>query len=208
MSKLIPDWIVAVIGAMYRFVVGAFGISLPHPLHITLCGPFWVAILGCTLGLPIVLFGWTVRLIFGKGRAERMWNVLDDWGHSTTGKSLGDLLLALLLIATAGGLLFIIGVSVYKYGWLNTVLVSILVVGGAALLVGLMMGASVLSSRLDIRPPKPPKEKSLWRLLGKTFTVVTWLPRMIVIGIWQILAFFGLLIVAFYKKFCPIVEFP
>lgn len=215
MQKSVPGWIVAIIGAMYRFVAGAFGVSLPRPWRTALCGPFWAALLGCTVGLPIVLFAWTIRLIFGKGRAGRMWGTLDDWAHSSIGKFLGKVFAVLAIIA-------VIGYFIYTYGWQSFGLVILAIVVVVGIIFGLVLGALGLDNKFKEwklnRPPKPQKEQKekkgpnpalawLWASIKKVFVVLTWIPKMLLLGLWQALVFFGLMIFATYKKFCPIVEF-
>ena len=215
MQKSVPGWIVAVIGAMYRFVAGAFGVSLPRPWRTALCGPFWAALLGCTVGLPIVLFAWTIRLIFGKGRAGRIWGTLDDWANSSISKFLIKVLAALAIIS-------FIGLLIYTYGWVNVSLIILAIIVGICVIVGLLLGVFWLGDKSEEwklnRPPRPPKPQKeakrpnpvlvwLWTAIKNTFVVLTWIPKMILIGVWQVLVLFGFMIFATYKKFCPIVEF-
>src|SRR3989344_7336700 len=87
MDKKIPGWIVGVVGALFRFVAGAFGAKVPHPWPTGFCWPFWVAIIGVTAGLPIVLLSWGIKLTFKHGKARKAaeitWYVIAaaSWGY-------------------------------------------------------------------------------------------------------------------------------
>lgn len=229
MQAHVPYWMVVLIGVMYRFVVGGFGISLPHPYKAKICPRFWlVALPGCTLGLPIVLLGWAIRLTLGKGRAERFFDWLEDVLSTPQAKVLGKVLLWVMTIAAIGAVLFGIGYFIYKYGWWQVTWRILVVAGGVVAVIGLLVCITLVSDKLrawnatrpkrEKKPVENKKEKlSLRVLASKNFwavpktilIVVTWLPRMmLIVWPWQVLEFVGLIFYAGYKKFCPAVEFP
>lgn len=191
---------------MYRFVVGGFGVVLPHPYKTTLCGPFWLMLAGCTVGLPAVLFAWTIRLIFGRGRAARLGNAVESFFETSRGRAFGKIL---LIIVLAGLAISLIVDLIYKYGWFNVVLGFLAVVGVFALAVGVGIGARIMVEHLPYSPKKGSETRarktSAWKILAK---ILLFVPKIIILAAWQILCFIGLIIVAMYKKFCPIVEFP
>ena len=167
------------------------------------------------MGLPIVLLAWTIRLIFGKGRAGHIWGTLDDWANSSISKFLIKVLAALAIIG-------FIGLLIYTYGWVNVSLIILAIIVGIGVIVGLLLGVFWLGDKSEEwrqnRPPRPPKPQKeakrpnpvlvwLWTAVKNTFVVLTWIPKMLLIGLWQVLSFLGLMIVATYKRFCPIVEF-
>lgn len=150
---------------------GAFGISLSRPYRTTLCGPFWAAVLGCTVGLPIVLFGWTIRLIFGKGRTKRMWDTVGGWTRSPVGKFLEKIIWGILITVTIVLTSAVLAAVIYRYGWLNVGLGIMAIAGIIGLILFLLLpGASALDEKYREwkrnRPPRPPKpQKKRGRIL-------------------------------------------
>ena len=67
----IPHWAVVATFYSWKFVCGAFGYEVTKPWKANFCTAFWGSFMGF-LGFPIVLLFWALRIIFGKGRAQRI----------------------------------------------------------------------------------------------------------------------------------------
>lgn len=209
MNIAIPGWIVLVIGAMYRFVVGGFGVVLPRPYRTTMCVPFWISLIGCTMALPVVLLCWGVRLTLGRGRAERV------LGPILGNSKLEIVGLCLAIICSVSAISYLIIIMVISYGWLGTII--LLLVAPVAVLV-LLYGVLTIAEKLETRRQEAlasrkceGKEKRLareFRAVRVFFSVLIFLPKILIVGLWQSMVFLGLMTSAIYKKFCPLVEFP
>jgi hypothetical protein len=229
MQAHVPYWMVVLIGAMYRFVVGGFGVSLPHPYKAKICPRFWLlALPGCTVGLPIVLIGWAIRLTLGEGRAERFFDWVGDVLYTPQAKVLGKVFLGIMITAAVGALLFAIGYLLYKYGWWQVAWVAMVVAGGIAVLIGVLVCIAFVGDKLrSWNASRPKREKHVeedakekgqnqlvavskksWVALKTILKVVTWPLKMILLGIWQILEFAGGALYAGYKNVCTVQELP
>ena len=199
----VPRWIVLFIGAMYRFVVGGFGIDLPHPYTAKLCPRLWLVVLpGVTIALPLVLLGWVIRLTLGKGRAERFFIRV---GSIEFPKWTKLVLYGLFVVS----LFCLLGVLIYLYGWWPVIWRLIVIIGVTIAYLGSIVGFFVLveqssektKERRRAREDAQEKKPSLFR---KILRVALWPLKML----GQVLWFVGFILYSIYKKFCPIVEFP
>jgi len=208
MNKKIPGWIVAVVGALFRFVAGSVGAKVPHPWPTGFCWPFWVAIVGVTAGLPIVLAFWGIKLAFRSKKARKaarivFWILYLGW----IAYFLWFIFISLLwLLGTIKLLLAIAGL-----------VVAILAIWGIikliARIVGLVRNTEGYQRRQAIGRERE-NQKRLERLaLEKPVEAkerktgpgpVKWF----FIKIWEAMSVIGLVIYAAFKKFCPRVEFP
>ncbi|MBI2450184.1 MAG: hypothetical protein HYV47_01455 [Candidatus Nealsonbacteria bacterium] len=212
----VPDWIVAVIGAVYRFVAGGFGATVPHPWPANFCGPFWVAFVGIVPGLPVVLLGWLIRLVFGQGRARRFFG-------SKPMRVTGKILLVLFYVLVGLTLLGLI-VVLAREDWLKT----LIWLGAVIAFISLPFAISFAIERVKhtrwylekeeekqrkhekrlavsaSKQAKPRRSSVIRKILFLPWTVLKVLFR----GIKDIIYTIALMVHVFYKKYCPRVEFP
>ena len=221
MRKQIPSWIINAVGVGYRFVAGAFGVDLPHPWRAGLCGPFWGTVIGCTAGIPFVLLGWIIRLLFGKGRALAFTNTLggacNAFSRTRTWWFLTGALKSILIGVPVA---FLFGGILSGFGML--LLIGALVIAGPlAVIMILFVVLSAVDEKLYERSLKkahtektqgPPRSipflNGLWNLVRWCAAVIFWIPKHALLVIWQVLVFAGSGIIALYRRACPIAEFP
>ena len=201
-THAIPRWIVFLIGIMYRFVAGGFGISFPHPYRAKICLRFWlVALPGCTVALPLVLLGWIIRLTLGKGRAESFFERI---GEIKVPRWL-QLVLFVLLIALV---LLVLGLLVYNFGWWEVaryvIILAVMIVIYVVVVGGIMQFSFRLESRMRRQQLQEKMPNAAFALVKKACWGILFPFRVL----WQILWFTGLILYSIYKKFCPVVEFP
>lgn len=212
----IPYWIRLAISLMYRFVVGGFGVSLPHPYTVRECGPFWIALWGATVGLPIVLLIWSIRLVFGGDRTEKISYAVGGFFELRVVKSIRQPVAAFIVLSIASYAFY----SYFReFGWIGVLAFA----GVWITLFVVVMGALFAENRLftkqrALRRPESvniEKGEKETGLLRRIFTAVMFVPKLcgislivILRGLWQMLAFFGLMVNDVYKKHCRFIELP
>ena len=201
-THAIPRWIVFLIGIMYRFVAGGFGISFPHPYRAKICLRFWlVALPGCTVALPLVLLGWIIRLTLGKGRAESFFERI---GEIKVPRWLQWVLFVLLIALV----LLVLGLLVYNFGWWAVVGRILAIIGTVVAYIAIVSVIMHFSHKMRMRERRRPLEEkrpnAFVAPVKKACRGVVWPFRII----WQIIWLPGFILYSIYKKFCPIVEFP
>lgn len=152
----VPKLVVGATSLLYRFVVGAFGKDVPHPYYANFCKPFWIAFFGVTVGLPVVLSGWLIRIIFGRGRAERFGDAVEPFvravGDLFFGKIviivLAGVVVALVVACTAAGILTIIG---FNTALLRALAMAAVFFWGAAALIVVFISLAALEDD-DVAP--------------------------------------------------------
>jgi len=104
---LLPQWMINITIVLYRFMCRGFGKEIHKPYYGNFCGPFWAVFFTYLVPVltPFVILAVVVRLLFGKGRGERMGNAVVSSGSQivatkTRSSITGVIIVALLAIPT------------------------------------------------------------------------------------------------------------
>lgn len=202
----IPRWIINVTYYAWKFVSGAFGNDVPPPPHpFKICGPFWASLAGLTIGLPIVLLAWVIRLVVGKARANKLWEPFKIVAVFTIlavyiGVAVAYLAFLIFSIAQETSWLFALGViagaSLAFFGFL------VLLVEAMDFLFGKSNESTSRTyeqqgEHLETRQEPSTSRKALrniWKASVFPFRVV-----------WQTIRFVALMAHAGYRRYCPLV---
>lgn len=205
MDKKIPGWIVGVVGALFRFVAGAFGAKVPHPWPTGFCWPFWLVLIGVTVGLPIVLVAWVIRLTF-KGKLARQ----------ITGIIVGAAYVGFIAFVLWTGFIWLLWrLGSWKILIITlSVIAAIAVIWGLIKLIGRVRETDWYFARLAVKwQREEERDRQRWAKIAaegpekkepKKPGPVKWF----FVKVWEVLRTLGLVVYAGYKKFCPRVEFP
>ncbi|MDX1608295.1 MAG: hypothetical protein R3251_03745 [Candidatus Spechtbacterales bacterium] len=208
--KYIPRFVIVWTFYAWRFVAGAFGIKVERPWKEQFCTPFWLSILGLTIGLPIVLLAYATRLFL---KSEAKEKIADAAGRFTN-TMLADILLFVAMIVSVLTVLAVAGFLVYlliKEPRVFLGILSALAIGASIILLlrGITDLAFFINSWHDADGsevieviPEYRKKVTLARFLRK-FVLVLFLPLIIA---WKLAKFMGYMVYALYNRFCPRVE--
>ena len=206
MKGKIPFWGRWVTSILYRFVVGAFGVEKPHPYPTNFCPALWAVCVGMTIGLPVVLLGWLVRLTLGRGRAQRLGEACSSALNALSPSVKHALRIALVVIYFLGVWALTSWSAFDKMGWFAVILFPAVMVGTIAF----VFGAYKLSEYWAGREKKSRvvKPSPVITKMGRDNRVSVKIIAAPFIFAGSLIYSLGYLCYSFYKRFCPYEELP
>ncbi len=208
----VPNLVVGVTSMLYRFVMGAFGKSFPHPLRTNFCVPFWTTLFGVTVFLPFVLLGWLLRLLFGKDYCLKVISAV--FVHQRSGRKddtdIGPLVFFVLLLSSTVFLIlgFVLDVEWFRvfgiFAVVFVIAVVVVAIAGATFWLILNISEAQLFSvsfgELANFISKIGRRPSLRKVLMMLYRFIL-IPVALIVGLVVVLH-------AIYKRYCPLVEMP
>lgn len=147
-ERMLPQSLVNITVALYRFMAKGFGKDVPKPYRGNFCGVFWAVFFTYVVPIlaPFVLLAVAVRLIFGKRRGEKLGNKVISFPPNMVATKTRATATGIVII----GLLAIPAVLFWAIAW--KILAGIGVVFIAlALYIGLLIAMRAASDRWKLQ---------------------------------------------------------